>query len=76
MNRKQLRVLLAACIWVSLAGLFVLYVERVDEPGSSTWFLSVWHIYPRGVPWFSFYILSIPGLLFGVVLFWWFGNED
>ena len=75
-NRKQLRVLLAACTWVSLAALFVLYMERPDVPGSSSRFLWVWHIYPRDIPWVSFFILSLPGLLFGAVLYWWFGNED
>ena len=75
-NRKQLRVLLAACTWVSLAGLFVLYMERADVPGPYSRFLWVWHIYPRDIPWVSFFILSLPGLLFGVVLYWWFGNED
>jgi len=76
MNRKQLRVLLAACTWVSLAALFVLYMERADVPGSSSRFLWVWRIYPRDIPWVSFFILSLPGLLFGAVLYWWFGNED
>jgi hypothetical protein len=75
-NRRQLHVLVAACTWVSLAGLFVLYMERAGEPGPYGWFLWVWRIYPRGIPWFSFFILSVPGLLFGAVMFWWLGNEE
>ncbi len=76
MSRKQLSVLLAAGTWVSLAGVFVLYMQRTDVPGAYSRFQWVWHIYPRDIPWVSFFILSLPGLLFGAVLIWWFGNED
>jgi hypothetical protein len=51
-------------------------MERAGEPGPYGWFLWVWHIYPRGIPWFSFFILSVPGFLFGAVMFWWLGNEE
>lgn len=72
-KRKQLYVLLAAPAWVSLVVLiaYIDYAATTDlKVGGGGW--------PQPSPgeWvFQAFALSLPAVLLGAILFWWFGKD-
>jgi hypothetical protein len=70
-DRKQFYVLLGTTAWIGLVALFMVYLLAQEYMPMDSPLLGLW----RANPWFSFFALSIPGLAFGAVLFWWFRKE-
>lgn len=62
-DKKRFVVLLLAAGWIMIAG-FVSYSDFVPYEEHAT-----------GHTVFQFFVYSLPAILFGGVLFWWFGKE-